>query len=128
MTMNLDQSSAKAQCKILVIEDDADIRETLRQALEYEGYDSVGAANGQEGLEILGNIDSPCLILLDLMMPVMDGWKFAEKLRDDEKLSTIPVVIVSAFVDQTRTLNAQGILKKPVELDALLEVVKKYCG
>jgi CheY-like chemotaxis protein len=116
-------------CKtILVVEDDKDIRDMLALALETEGYSVVRSANGREGLDLLGNASGPCLILLDLMMPVMNGWDFLKAMRKDDILTIIPVVIVSAFADQVEGENVQGIMKKPIEFDALLNIVKKYCG
>jgi CheY-like chemotaxis protein len=116
---------------ILVIEDDHAIRQALCLSLDMLGYDVVSAANGQEGLTTLTGAPSsprPCLILLDLMMPVMDGWEFVEALSTDETLARIPVVGVTAFAERAGSLPARAILKKPVELSALMKVVKTYCG
>lgn len=116
-------------CKdILVVEDDEGIRETLKLALELEGYTVTTAANGQEGLDVLPTMPTPCLILLDLMMPVMNGWAFAEALRADMMLAPIPVVVVTAFAEKAaRVTQARGILKKPIDFDSLLRVVKQFC-
>lgn len=117
------------QCKnVLIVEDDEGIRETLRLALELEGYSVFSAANGQEGLDILPKIERPCLILLDLMMPVMDGWRFVEILDEDTILAAIPVVVVTAFAERAKSIHARGILKKPIDLDVLLATVKRYCA
>src|SRR3712207_6404701 len=94
---------------LLVVEDDQDIRETLQQALELEGYQVSTAGNGKEALDILHLADPPSrphLILLDLMMPIMDGWEFLEKARSTNLLSGIPVVIVSAAGERARSVNA----------------------
>jgi CheY-like chemotaxis protein len=114
---------------ILVVEDEPDIRSSLRQALEWEGYAVVEAENGREGVEKLSTMPTPCLILLDLMMPVMNGWEFAQALKGDMALATIPVVVVTAFAERgLDRLGARGVVKKPVDLDRLLAVVKEHCG
>lgn len=116
-------------CKdILVVEDDEGIRDTLKLALELEGYTVTTAANGQEGLDVLPTMPTPCLILLDLMMPVMNGWAFAEALRADMVLAPIPVVVVTAFAEKAaRVAQARAILKKPIDFDSLLRLVKQFC-
>lgn len=113
---------------ILVVEDDQSIRETLQFALELEGYKVFGAENGRKALEILPHISKPCLILLDLMMPVMNGWEFSEAVKKDALLADIPVVVVSAFVDKAQTIKSKGIIKKPIDLETLFQTVKQWCG
>lgn len=113
---------------ILVIDDDDGIREALKAALEYEGYEVTTAENGQIALDLLHSGSQPCFIVLDLMMPVMDGWTFAGKLAEDPKFSQIPFVVVSAFEDKAQDLQAKSIFKKPVNLKALFEVIKKWCS
>ncbi|MBI2519100.1 MAG: response regulator [Bdellovibrio sp.] len=113
--------------KILIVEDDAAIREGLRYALELEGYEVSTAIHGKDGLEQLAKGPSPCLILLDLMMPVMNGWQFIDALGKDIVLANIPVVLVTAFSDQAKGLNTKGIIKKPIDLVVLLQMVKKCC-
>jgi CheY-like chemotaxis protein len=112
---------------ILVIEDDKDIRDMLALSLEVEGYQVTRAANGKEGLEVLRTAPNPFLILLDLMMPVMNGWEFLQAMRKDDALAGIPVVLVSAFSDQIQNEDVQGIISKPIELDVLLKIIEKYC-
>jgi DNA-binding response OmpR family regulator len=111
---------------VLVVEDEADIRETLRDILEMEGYRVCCAANGQEALNVLSEV-RPKLILLDLMMPVMSGYELLKRLRESSELATIPVAVVSAIADQSAVLDAQ-ILKKPVDLEVLLDMVDTQCG
>lgn len=116
-------------CKtILIVEDEKDIRDTYALALEIEGYTVVCAANGKDGLDLLPRTQGPCLILLDLMMPVMNGWEFLKAMRKNDVLAVIPVVVVSAFGELAKCENIENILKKPIELDTLLNIVKKYCG
>jgi CheY-like chemotaxis protein len=115
---------------VFVVEDDADVRAMLEQALELEGYAVASAANGQEALEWLRVEGPPSLILLDLMMPVMNGWQFMAVQTTDPNLSTIPVVVLSgdATIDaKAQSLGATGFLRKPVTIDALLATVEKFC-
>ena len=113
---------------ILLIEDDVDIRAILKDALEWEGYRVYAVSNGREGLEILETTPAPCLILLDLMMPVMNGWEFAEALETDEAYAGIPIVTLSAFSDSEKKIRAVGSIKKPINLDALFALVRQCCG
>lgn len=114
---------------ILVVEDDPDIAESLSDVLESEGYVVVTAANGLEGLECLRDIGKPCLILLDLMMPVMSGGEFLAVLRRDDRFASVPVVVVSAWQREAAQVSAQsqGFVKKPVALDSLLETAVRFC-
>ncbi len=130
MTVSVAQGNPKLPCVgILLVEDDDAIREALRYALEYEGYDVSSASNGQDALDKLKTLPRPCLVLLDLMMPVMNGWELAENLSKDAVLSTIPVVIVTAFSEKVGELaKTHRILKKPMGIDLLLSVAHEYCG
>jgi CheY-like chemotaxis protein len=111
---------------IMIVEDDIDIRDSLKEALELEGYEVYTAGDGKQGLELLDKIPRPGLILLDLMMPVMNGWQFLEKMKEDTVLATIPVVAVTAAGERGESAKADALIKKPVDLDALLDVVKRY--
>jgi len=113
---------------ILLIEDEVDIRTILKDALAWEGYHVYTASNGKEGMEILPEIPAPCLILLDLMMPVMNGWEFADALEMDSAYGDIPIVTLSAFSDPGKRIRAAGSIKKPVDWDALFALVRKHCG
>jgi CheY-like chemotaxis protein len=114
---------------ILVIEDDPDIAESLSDVLESQGYLVVTAANGLEGLECLRDMGKPCLILLDLMMPVMSGGEFLAVLRRHEKFASVPVIVVSAWPKEASQVReqSQGFVKKPVVLDSLLETAGRFC-
>jgi CheY-like chemotaxis protein len=115
---------------VLVVEDDPDIRATLCEALEDHGYSAVGAGNGAEALDYLRSAAArPCLILLDLMMPVMDGQTFRTEQRADAALADIPVVVISAYRDVEKQANelSTEFLPKPVRLDVLLETARKHC-
>jgi CheY-like chemotaxis protein len=120
------------QHKILVIEDDEDIRESLKELLEDSGYEVVCMSNGQHGLDHLrsGQVP-PKLILLDLMMPVMDGHTFRVEQKNDPKLASIPVVIMTAdgqVAAKKASADAQAFLRKPVNIDTVLEVVSRFCN
>lgn len=112
---------------VLVVEDDLAIRESLEQILEFEGYSPILAENGERAVKILENGERPCLILLDLMMPVMSGWEFLEIQKESQTLSSIPVVIVSAAGERARHAAANDILRKPIDVERLLELVDRYC-
>ncbi len=114
---------------VMVVEDDADISDAIASTLEDHGYCVIVAANGQEALDKLRQAPKPPhLILLDLMMPVLDGWQFREVQKGDPALADVPVVLLSAHVDIRSAANqlaAVAWLKKPVDLRALLEVVEE---
>jgi CheY-like chemotaxis protein len=116
--------------EVLVVEDDYAIRETLRDLLQDEGYPVLSASNGQEALTLLEHC-SPRLILLDLMMPVMDGREFRLAQRSDPALARIPVVVISAdhsLEHKVEGLAVDGWLAKPFDLDALLMTLKRYAS
>jgi CheY-like chemotaxis protein len=117
-----------AHCPVLIVEDDADLREMMAQLLALEGYQTAAVANGREALEYLQHENAPNLILLDLMMPVMDGWEFRRHQQANPALAAVPVIVLSAL-DQSRTtgVNAEAILKKPLDFDRLLELVRVFC-
>jgi CheY-like chemotaxis protein len=113
---------------VLVVDDDPDIRETLRFVLEDAGYPVYTAENGKEALAILASTDHlPGLILLDLMMPVMSGEEMLKALKAVKALAQIPVTIVTASGAPMPPL-ATGLLKKPVDLDVLLRLVERSCS
>lgn len=111
---------------ILVIEDDHDTRVSLRQQLEAAGYYVFSAADGRQGLELLRRIKPPCLVLLDLVMPLMDGQEFIKAMDADHTLHLIPVVVVTAFPDKAKTVVATAFVHKPLDLNTLLNTVQKY--
>jgi CheY-like chemotaxis protein len=116
-------------CTVFVIEDDVDTRDMLKRFLELEGFQVEMAANGQQALERLHAGMQPCVILLDLMMPVMDGWQFRQQQARDRELAEIPVIVVSAAGRNRMTdIDADAYLTKPVDLDQLLDRVNQYCA
>jgi CheY-like chemotaxis protein len=113
---------------VLVVDDDGDIRDTLAELLESEGYEVAVAAHGEEALAYLRSAPAPRLILLDLMMPVMNGFEFrAEQLRD-ARLAAIPVVVITAGrPSNASSLNAKAVLTKPLGMFELLALVSDHC-
>jgi CheY-like chemotaxis protein len=117
--------------QILVVEDDAAIRGLVTEVLRDDGYEVREAANGAEALaELEGH--EPDLIVLDLMMPVMDGWAFVEECRRKSRCAEVPIVVTSASHDLPRTaerLRSYGVrtcLAKPFDVEGLLALVERY--
>lgn len=112
---------------ILVVDDDEDLRDAMAAILESAGYEAMCAANGREALAALDR-QRPEAILLDMKMPVMNGWEFAEALRERAD-SSIPVVVVTAAEDARRRaaeIGADSWLAKPFDIDSLLKTVARY--
>jgi two-component system, chemotaxis family, chemotaxis protein CheY len=113
---------------VLVVDDDPDILEALSEILEAEGFEVRRAKNGLEALERLGPT-APDLVLLDLMMPVMDGWEFAQKMRQKDEYGRVPIIVLSAdrnVGNKAKEIGAVGHLAKPFELNDLLDMVRSY--
>ncbi len=114
---------------ILIVDDDADVREMLGQFFAIEGYSVATAGNGQEALDRLREGQLADLILLDLMMPVMDGWQFRVEQQRDPRLAPIPVVVLSAVYnarERAAMLGAVDYMQKPVEFDKLIETAERH--
>lgn len=113
---------------VLLVEDCDDLRNLEASLLEDEGYHVTKACNGKEALDILnGGQPPPCIVLLDLMMPVMNGHQFLNAIRTNTKFEHIPVLIVSAVAEQPEMNGAIGFMRKPINLDILFETVSQYC-
>jgi len=112
--------------RILLVEDDADINSTLREMLEDEGYEVRATANGRAALDALENLPAPCLVLLDVEMPRMDGQDFLTHLRQDARHAQDPVVVVTA--SRRNLPDVAEVLRKPFDFDVLLAAVQRYCG
>lgn len=111
---------------VLVIEDDDDLRETLCAVLNAEGYLTAAAPNGQAALELLETGELPALIILDLMMPVMNGWGFRERQLADSRIASIPVLVMTAAsgLDES-VISATNFARKPIEIGELLDRVAR---
>jgi len=112
---------------VLVVEDDTDVREAMVQVLESAGHPAVPAGDGQDALEQLDGGLIPCVILLDLMMPRMDGWEFIE--QHHRRKSRAPIIVVSAYGsrEELRKAGVIAYMRKPVDIDALLAMVDEHC-
>jgi CheY-like chemotaxis protein len=119
-----------AKPTVLIVEDERELRDTLNEILEDRGFSVVTAANGREGLERLRSITTPCLVLLDLMLPEMSGWEFRQEQLRDADLAVVPVVIISGVADLDRSaasLQPSDLFQKPFDMDRLIEAVERLC-
>ena len=115
---------------VLIVEDHPELRRSLTDLLQEAGYAVTSAADGQEALAGLRNAPPPDLILLDLVMPVMDGWEFRRRQRQDSALAAIPVVVISGGETPPRSsgfVDAASYLLKPIDFDVLLATVARHC-
>ena len=113
---------------VLVVDDDADVREMLELFLTHSGFEIRSAANGAQALERMRE-KRPCVVLLDLMMPVMTGWQFRERQLEDPSIASVPVVVVTAAFDHKSIGRQLGLpcLSKPVDLEELVTIVHQAC-
>jgi len=114
---------------VLVIEDDPDVRSMISILLGLEGYRVSAAENGQEALDVLHGGVRPDLILVDLMMPVMNGWQFRAEQTRDPLIADIPAVVISGgdrVAEHSKALGAADYLRKPIDLDVLLATVQRH--
>ena len=109
--------------KVMIVDDERDIRDTLEEFFRDEGFDVATAANGAEALEQLSNGDLPDTVLLDLIMPVLGGGEVYARMQADERLKKVPVIISTS--DPSRAPSGVLIMRKPVDLDMLLDTVRK---
>jgi len=113
---------------ILVVDDDERTRNSLREILEEEGYGVATASNGQEAIEKLDGGDPPDLILLDLMMPVMDGWQFLARQKSHPLSRRVPIVLLSGMAFIRDAPDVADFLSKPIRPEKLLSCIKRFCG
>ncbi|WP_224368672.1 response regulator [Hyalangium versicolor] len=113
---------------LLVVDDDADLREAITDVLRDAGYEVIVASNGRNALDVLARSNPlPGLVLLDMMMPVLDGAGFLAEVRNHPEWADVPVVVFSASAHPNlQEDGARGWVRKPVDLDALLEVVAQH--
>lgn len=124
--MNENKSPSKT---ILIVEDDEDIRNLYIEILTGEGFRILSASSGDEALKILNNEKrDPCLIVTDFMMPGMTGAELVEIIRKEDLLISLPVVMISAKPLSNEQTQGVDFLKKPIEVDTIIEKVKEYCG
>jgi CheY-like chemotaxis protein len=117
----------KNNCNVLVIDDDPAICLSMKDTLEIHGYEVMTAKDGMDGIKTLLSMPSlPCLILLDLMMPGMNGWGFLDFQRNNPKFSEVPVIVCSAYESSARSIG-NPVLIKPVQLNSLLGAIKAFC-
>jgi CheY-like chemotaxis protein len=112
---------------VLVVEDGDELRESMRDFLEDNGYFVVAARDGQEALDELVRIEHLRVVLLDLLMPRMNGWEFYEKMRARLEFASVPVVVHSSSPSRAPE-GVSVVLKKPVHPEHLLSVVRRYCA
>jgi DNA-binding response OmpR family regulator len=115
-----------AQKTVLLVEDDPDIRDIVQDVLEAEGYDVFPASHGRQALEFLSGVRgggvAPDIVILDMMMPLVDGRHVLDAMRNDQSLSSVPVVVMSA-VTHEKPVGAAAFLRKPFSLDTLFDAV-----
>lgn len=117
------------RCLVAIIEDDSEFRNMLRELLEEERYRVIAMANGAEALEMLRGDTMPDVILLDVSMPIMDGFDFLRHRNADPRLSTVPVVLVTNAKPHERpTVGVSDVVRKPIDIDEILFAIKRYCS
>jgi CheY-like chemotaxis protein len=112
---------------VLIVDDDRDIREGLQELLEAEGHSVFTASDGQDALERLGTMPRPGLVLLDLMMPRMNGQQFIQRVRGDAAMADLSIVVLTA-APVTVLKGVQGLLHKPPDVDDLIKLVDRFCA
>ncbi|MBA2541678.1 MAG: response regulator [Deltaproteobacteria bacterium] len=116
---------------VLIVEDDLDIREALEAVLVHHGFSTFAAENGEVALDRMrSDATRPYVILLDVVMPVMDGHELHRNLRGDPELCDIPIVLLTAHSrgdDDARAMQADGFLKKPCDRDTLVAMINRFC-
>lgn len=113
---------------VLLVDDDQDFCDSIRDLLLRRGYAVVTARDGQQALDTLSVSQAPCVVLLDLVMPGMDGWGFLTVVKADPQMATIPIVVASAHSATHAPTGVAGVLQKPFALADLFSYVERYCG
>ncbi len=112
---------------VLLVEDEDDLREMIRDLLELNGYAVVAVEEGQAALDAFAYVEHVCVVLLDLVMPGMNGWDFYEKMRERPDLAAIPVVVHSSAPERA-PLGVTRVVRKPLEISRLLSIVRELCA
>jgi CheY-like chemotaxis protein len=130
MTTEVGSGPGLARRPVLVVDDDKDIRETLQELIQDEGYEVATARNGLEALERIRE-RRPGLVVLDLFMPGMDGPEFRRRQVADPSVAGVPVVVISAAAgleERVAAMRPTAHLEKPIDLEELLELIRRFCG
>lgn len=123
------EEEAANRCLVAIVEDDSEFRDMLRELLEEEQYRVIAVSNGAEALEMLRGDTIPNVILLDVSMPVMDGFDFLRFRNDDPHLAAVPVVLVTNAKPHERpTTGVNDVVRKPIDIDEILFAIKRYCA
>jgi CheY-like chemotaxis protein len=118
-------NSGRGRNSILLVDDNRDLLETMAEALEMDGHSVLRARNGMEALKLAAHCPVS-LVLLDLSMPVMDGWEFLQVRKSTPKLAAVPVVVLSAYAS-LKPRGADDVVQKPIGLDELRSIIRRYC-
>ena len=114
---------------VLLVDDDQDLRDSIADLLRQRGYHVTTAEDGYAAMSIITGNGVPCIVLLDLVMPGMDGWQFLGAMQNDPHLAAIPIVIASAHAaTHAPPAGAIAVLHKPFDFDELFSVVARHCG
>jgi len=111
---------------VLIVDDDADIRASLQDFFEDQGFEVATAADGLQALDLLEEEKLPCVVVLDLLMPQLDGNEVYDRMQKDPRLANVPVIVSTS--DPSRAPSGALIMRKPVNLDRLLRVVRQHCA
>jgi CheY-like chemotaxis protein len=123
------EGSTASRCLVAIIEDDSEFRNMLRELLEEQEYRVVAVSNGAEALATLRGDVLPNVILLDVSMPVMDGFDFLRFRNEDPRLAGVPVVLVTNAKPHERpTIGVNDVVRKPIDIDEILFAIKRYCA
>ena len=123
--MTCEQTSNET-AKLLIVEDDDGARAALGDILDYEGYPVALCSNGKEALDYLRSRPLPALIILDLQMPVMNGWQFCRERLKYAAIASVPIVVITAF-QSPGVLDVDAVIHKPIDIERLLSTVRHYC-
>jgi CheY-like chemotaxis protein len=111
---------------VLIVEDEVELRELIQVALELNGYSVVAVGDGRAAFEAIPRIERLCLVLLDLLMPGMNGWDFVAQARTQPHLANLPIIVHSSATNEAPA-GATAVLRKPIKLERLLSVIGQYC-